>query len=248
MLRKLAIIGLGIGGFGLERTSLAVDEAPRKIQVSKTDQVDFKPGGILRLTNSTGTLTVEGWDQPKAEITTTKSTKRAYSGAENAKPSAELDKVRVTEQAKGDELVLVTEFPRHRPWPPGNPWGAATDFDLDYFIRVPRNTRLIISEHDVGEVHIENLSGDIDATVLQGELMLHLAEDGKYSINAKTDFGNVNCDFQGMERRRKWLTGHQWIREEPAGAQKLNLKVGYGDVVILKTQIPKAPASLLPVH
>lgn len=243
MLRKLAMIGLGIGC-----AALAIDEAPQKIQVSKTEQVDFPPGGVLRLTNSIGTLTVAGWDQPKAEITTAKSTKRAYSAVESAKFSAELDKVRVTTQHNGNDLVVATDFPRHRAWPPGNPWGSGADFDLDYVIHVPRNTRLIVSDHDVGEIHIDDLTGDIDVTLLQGEVMLHLPENGKYAIDAKTDYGNVNCDFPGVQKRRRWFTGHEWEGEQPAGAQKLNLKVGYGDVVILKIQVPKAPPSLLSSH
>ncbi len=242
MLRKLAIVGLGIGWM-----SFAIDQAPQKIQVSKTEQIDFQPGGVLRLTNSTGTLTVEGWDQPKAEITTIKSTKRAYASGENTKFSAVLDSVHVTAQHKGDELVVATNFPRHRAWPPGNPWGDGANFDLDYLIRIPRNTRLIIAGHDVGEIHIDDVAGDIDVTLLQGEVMLHLPQDGKYAINAKTDYGNVNCDFPGEEKRRRWLTGHQWVTGDSAGAQKLNLRVGYGDVVILKTQIPKAPPSTLAV-
>ncbi len=240
MLQKLAIIGVSVCW-----AVFAIDQSPQKIEVSKTEKIDFKSGGVLRLTNSIGNLTIEGWDQPQVEITSVKSTKKAFSAAESAKGSAELDKVHITAERKGDEVVIAEDFPRHRPFPPSNPWGAGTNFDLDTRIRAPRDTKLVIAGHDVGEIHVDDLINDIDVTLLQGAVTLHLPENGSYAINARTDFGNVNCDFPGGEKRRGWLTGHEWAGGDSQGAHKLNLKVGYGDVVILKTQIPKAPPSLL---
>jgi hypothetical protein len=234
---KLWAVGIGAGCL-----LLAVTEPPQKVEISKTESMDFAPGGVLRLTNSIGYLTVEGWDEPRLEITTVKSTKKAVAAGDRAKASAELDKVHVTVERKGNEATIATDFPRHRVYPPPAPWGHATHFELEYRIRVPRDTRLIVANHDVGEIHVEDLINDIDVHLEQGEVMLHLAEDGRYSINATSDFGNVNCDFPGEEKRRRWLTGHRWVSEEKAGTHKLNLKVGYGDVVILKIRVPKSPA------
>ena len=56
----------------------ANDEVPRKIQVTKTEHADLSAGGTVRFKNSTGELTIEGWDQPGVEITTIESTKIAY--------------------------------------------------------------------------------------------------------------------------------------------------------------------------
>src|SRR5580704_17744521 len=44
--------------------------------VTKTERFDFPAGGTLRLKNSIGELTVEGWDQPGIEITTIKSPRK----------------------------------------------------------------------------------------------------------------------------------------------------------------------------
>ena len=42
-------------------------------------------------------------------------------------------------------MVIATEFPRHRDFPPGNPWGHGVSFDLEYQIHVPRDARLVVS-------------------------------------------------------------------------------------------------------
>ena len=254
MRKRLAVIAascalLAVATLGAATESAVPQglDAPRKkIQAIKTDRVDFPQGGVLRLINSTGTLTIIGWDQPLLEMTTTKTTKQAFRDSERAKATSELDKVNVSAERKGNEVVIATEFPRHRDFPPGNPWGPGTNFELEYQIHVPRDAKLVISRHDVGEVHIDGLTNDVDANLLQGALLLHLPEDGKYAIDAKTDFGHVNCDFAGEQKSRRWLTGHRWVNENPGdGAHMLNLRVGYGDVVILKTRIPKQPPSLL---
>ncbi len=242
MLHKLAILALGASS-ALLAVDAPLKEAP---PVTNTQRVDFPAGGTLRLTNSIGTLTVEGWDQPQMELTTIKSVKSTLSPSERRKFSEELDQVRINVEGKPAEILIDTSFPRHRGFPPGNPWGPGVKFDLEYRIHVPRDAKLVVAGHDVGEIHVDDLINDISVNLLQGEILLHLPQDAKYSIDAETDFGNVNCDYPGEEKRRRWLSGHRWVSGESAhGAHKLDLKVGYGDVVILKTQVPSAPPSLI---
>ena len=121
--------------------------------MSKTERMDFPSGGTLRLTNSIGVLTVEAWDRPDVEITTIKSTKVAYDAREREKATHELDRVRVTAERRGDELVITTDFPRYRAFPP-YPLAGETNFDLEYRIKAPSTARLI-ADHDVGEVNID---------------------------------------------------------------------------------------------
>ena len=118
---------------GLSCLLAANDEAPQKIQVTKTEHADLAAGGIVRLKNSTGELTIEGWDQPGVEITTTKSTKLAYSatGAEHDKAAHMLNQVRVSAATEAGELVITTDFPRHRRFLP-RPSVGSTDFDLGF--------------------------------------------------------------------------------------------------------------------
>ena len=116
-------------------------------------------------------------------------------------------------------------------------------FPLRMSIKAPSATRLI-ADHDVGEVNIDGLEGDIHVTLLQGEIMLHVPEEGRYNITAKSDFGGVQSDFPGVEKRRRWIIGHRIVNEDSPAAHTLNLRVGFGDIIILKTRVPKPPEPL----
>jgi hypothetical protein len=239
-IRILAILGFGAACL------LAADGTKQKVQVSKTERIDFPSGGTLRLTNSIGVLTVEAWDRPDVEITTIKSTKIAYDASDREKAAHELERVHVVAERRADELVITTDFPRYRTFPPPYPLAGKANFDLEYRIKAPSAAR-VIADHDVGEVNIDGLVGDIQVTLLQGEILLHLPEEGRYNITAKSDFGNVNSDFPGQEKRSRWIIGHRIVNANSAAAHKLNLRVGFGDIIILKTRVPKPPGPLVPV-
>jgi len=40
-------------------------------------------------------------------------------------------------------------------------------------------------EHQLGEVHVEDVTGDIDVRVLRGQVTLRLPQDGRYAIDAR---------------------------------------------------------------
>jgi hypothetical protein len=230
MTRILAVIG-----FGTALLLRGADEPKQQVRVSNTEHLDFVPNGTLRLTNSIGVLTVEAWDRTDIEITTIKSTKLEYEARDREKETHELDKVHVGAERHGDELVVTTTFPRNRLL---HPVAGEGNFDLEYHIKAPNNTR-IVANHHVGDVNVDGLVGDIQATLLEGQITLHLPEEERYTITAKSRFGHVNSDFPGLQKRRWWLLGHHAENEDSTATHKLNLKVGYGDIVILKTQVPK---------
>lgn len=233
MIQRLVVIGLSV-------SCLLLAEGPprQKVQISRTERIDFRAGGVLRIKNSIGELTVEGWDRTDVEITTVKSTKVDYSTQERDKAVQELNRIHVTAQRDGDELVITTDFPGGRVLP--RFLGGPAGFDLEYRIKVPASTRLI-ADHDVGEVHVDNLTGDIQVALHEGEITLHLPQEGQYTTDAKSNFGGVFSDYPGQEKRRFWLLGHRMVKQDSPAAHKLNLRVGYGDIIILKTRIPKTP-------
>jgi len=205
----------------------------RDIEHTKTQTVPFPPGGVLRLKHSVGDLNIEGWDNPNVEITTIASSKLEYGERDRARVKSELDKVTVATERHGDELVITTAFPRGV-----FPLFGSGGIDLVYHLSVPRAARLVI-DHRVGAVNVEGVAGDIDAKLREGEIMLHLPEDAQYSIDARTACGNVNSDFPG-ERQRGWF-GQKGLENLPLPARTLRLRVGYGDIVLLKIRIPKYP-------
>jgi hypothetical protein len=206
---------------------------PLKAQITKTESFDFPPGGVLHMVNSTDELSIEGWDCPCVEITTIKS-RHIYATREQE--TAGLDRIQVTAARVGNELVLTTAFPRYDVFPPPIPIVAGGHFRLEYRIHAPRNAGVIV-DHEAGEVHIENIAGDIRVKVLKGQINLRLPEDNTYAIDAKTDAGNIYSDFAGRWHHRIWPTGVRYEQASAAG-HKLYLRAGYGDIAILKIRRP----------
>ena len=231
MKRMLAIM-LGIGCL-----LTANDETPRKIQATSTQHADLPVGGVVHLKNSTGELRIEGWDQPGVEVTTIKSTKLAYAaaGAERDKASHMLDDVKVSVAREGNEVVIDTVYPRHKRFLP-RPSVGARDFDLEYVVRVPKDAKLVV-DHDAGEIHFDDVNGDVHATMNQGTITLRLPAAGQYTIDADSRIGNVTSDFPGTTTRRHF--GHAFLQGTQA-AHSLYLRTGYGDIIILRIYNPPA--------
>ena len=232
---KLALIGLCVACL-----LLGDDEARQKVQVSKTEKMDFPVNGTLRLQNSTGELTIEGWDQPGVQITTTKSSKEEYLAKDRDKATKELDRVQVSAKQNGNELVITTEYPRHRAFPYVTPLQTVTNFDLEYVIKVPRNAKLIV-KHEDGDVHVDDVTGNIQATARQGLISLRLEGDTPPAIDAKSYIGTVNSDFGGKEKLQPLHFGHSFAEGAVTAPQNLHLKITFGDIVILKAHEPKRP-------
>jgi hypothetical protein len=98
------------------------------------------------------------------------------------------------------------------------------------------NAKLAV-EHGAGEVHVDNLRSDIRVNLSNGGVTLSLPPDSRYNIDAKCTIGDVTSDFPGLAKRSPWLFGHRFV-EATAEAPSLHLRVGYGDITILKIQKP----------
>jgi len=166
-------------------------------------------------------LTIEGWSRPDMEITTTQP-----------------DNARVTTERRGSEVIVTTDYPKKR-FPRRNPFSGGNNFEVEYRIHVPATAHVVV-HHQVGEVYLDGLSSDIDVTMRQGQILLHLLEANRYAIEARSDYGSVISDFPGYETRRFWLVGHTFANDAPPGAAKLNLRARSGDIIILKQHTPEA--------
>jgi hypothetical protein len=241
-LPKAVIITLTLNALALSGLCAVADDLPKqKAMVTNTDHFDLPAGVALRLNNSIGQLTVTAWDEPGVEITTIKSSKVEFDPKAREKALQELGRVKITGARHGDELVIQSEYPKHPVL--ARPFTGLTDFDLEYQIKAPRNSRLMIS-HDVGQVFIDGMTGDIHATNHMGDVELHLPQDGQYDIDARVKFGAVNSDFPGHAQRRHWL-GHEFVHRGSPSLRKLYLRVGVGDIIVLKIRTPAAPAPLV---
>jgi hypothetical protein len=194
----------------------------------KTERLDFPSGGTLRVKNSTGELTVEGWDQPGIEITTIKSPKNAAAPVDRAQVKAELQK---------DEVVVTTTFPKHATLV--RPFTGLIDVRLEYRIKAPRNAHVVV-DHNNGEVHIDGITGELHVTDHKGLITIHVPQDGQYAIDAKAKLGAIDSDFPGREQH-KLKFGHTFVNQASPSSQKMYLRIGFGDITILALHRPQNP-------
>ena len=201
---KIALLG-----FCLSLALAAEEASDHYVRQTKTEQMDFPTGGLLRVNHAIGDLTIEGWDQPGIEISTTKTTKSEFDGQNRERAAQELEQVQITSERMGNELTLTETYPRHGRF---LFWPGTTNFDLDTHIFVPRNARLEVQGS--GDLYIHNVTGEIDTDVSHGTIVLRMPQQGHYDIDAKSKFGSVTSDFPGKEQRTTWLVGHDFIELE----------------------------------
>jgi hypothetical protein len=205
--------------------------------VTTTQTLDLPAGGTLHFRKSVGEMTIEGWDLPRVEIAAVKSVKAGY---DEKDATQWLERVRVHAERHENEIAVDTVYPKR--FPLARPFrdGGLSPIELEYRVRAPRNARLEI-EHQSGEVHLELMTGDIRVTDARGQITLYLL-DGQYAIDARSKLGAVDSDFPGRERRElEW--GHSYVEQAPAAAHKIYLRIGFGDITILKMQQPEEPAA-----
>jgi hypothetical protein len=206
-----------------------------KLQVSKTETAEFPANGTLRIQKSVGEITIEGWDQPGFEITTTRSMQDDVAAKDRDKAKQSLDAVHVAITHQGSDLIVTTEYPHRGP--------GGRNFDLEYRIRVPRTASIVVERH-TGEVHIDDVTGDVRASVGGGLIAMRLAGEKPLAIDARSKWGSVNSDYAGKETRRPFPFGHTFAEPPSTDAQKLHLRVGFGDIILLKEHNPRAPAPI----
>ena len=187
-----------------------------------TEHVDFAPGGLINVEDSTGELNITGWDQPSVEIITTRYTFKQERDKEKA--NARLKRLEVVQKTSGNGVLTITTSRKH-----------IADVHLDYQIMVPRNSRLVI-HHRIGDVVVTNVVGDIDATARFGDIVVQLPEPEHYAIDAKVRFGTVYSDFNDSKRH---FIGEKLAQDSSAGDAKLptarvNLRVGTGGITVEK--------------
>ena len=221
------------------------DNSSQKVRISKTENMEFPAGGTLRLQNSTGEVTIEGWDGSNVEIATTRSTKDEYAPQERDRAMRELDRVQIATKLNGNELVVTTEFPHHRAFPYAWPLSRVANVDLTYSIKVPRTAKIIV-KHDAGDVHVDDVAGNVQVEAVQGLIALRLAGDSPRSIDAKSKAGSVTSDFAGSGSRHPFPIGHQFVQSNSGASQNLHLRIGFGDIIILKASNPQPAIAATP--
>jgi hypothetical protein len=211
----------------------------REAEVTTTQSLEFGAKGTIQIVDSFGSLKVEGWDKEEVELTVTKRTQKKYEPKDLAKAAQGLERFKVTMEAVGETSLLVinTVYPS---WTPARVFRGKTNLKLDYLIKVPRQSALLI-KHGIGEVEVVNVSGDIEATASIGEVSLRLPEDQDYAVDARARIGDVSSEFgQTTHRQGLFAVGAKLAGEPAAPTRRIFLRVGIGDIQVSKLR-PEKP-------
>jgi hypothetical protein len=235
------------GVLALRLPALSDEYVKPQPEVTRTEQVDFSPGGLIRLDGAYGDLFVEGWDQPEVEITVTKSMRYKYESAQSQRAAQHMESIRVVPERRSPTELTISIMlpPRHRKWSPPLPSATKACVMLEYHLVVPRNSRLVIHQ-GVGNVLVRDVTGDIEAACRMGDILLWLSGSRTYSIDARSRAGTVSSDFSGAIRSH-FLFGQAFSSPNPAPSQRLHLRVGFGGIMIKpilpESETPPSPAS-----
>ena len=212
-------VWFGLSVLGMALPLAAQTEIRQVTQVTKTERVDFAPGGLIRLDTASGNLSVEAWDQPEVEITTVRS---SWKDA-RCEGTVQI----VTDKRSTSELAVMAIRPpvtrAQRMW-------NRCAIKVEELVHVPRDSRLVI-HHGAGYVSVSRVSGDIELTSHSGDIVVMLPDPGPYSIDAKSKIGAVSSDFEGTTHNTK-LAGENFAAGNASGARRIYLRMGLGDIAI----------------
>jgi len=189
-------------------------------QVRNTEHVPFQAGGTVRVENSYGYLTVEGWDEPEVQVTVTKSTN--HDGVHIALESTAPGEAAIRTNAPPARLLILR-------WPSRIRAGVMPD----YSILIPRDARLFV-QHDHGYVWINDVRGDLEVHSHTGDMIVALSEASPYAIDARVKFGSVWSDFDEGKRIGHFLLGSGFIQTPGSPAPRVRLRMGRGNITIVK--------------
>ena len=205
---------------------LADDLSKEGLSTTHTERFNVPAAGTIRLKNSFGEVDIDGWDRPEVEVTVVRSSGHFYDAKERAEAQRSLESAQIKAEQDGNDVVISTLLDRR------------SDIGISYRIKAPRASKLII-DHKSGGVTISNISGDIHATVVSGQITIALAAGGQYAIDTHCTIGDVYSDLDG-HYQRKHLLGKEFVRPSTASATNLYLRVRFGDIMILQPHAPPA--------
>jgi hypothetical protein len=249
MTRRLAAV-LFVAAFSLPGADGPAAKGPKQaFETTKTERMNFLPGGTIHLDNSYGYLTVEGWDEPEVEITVTRSTDRYFEPAQKDKAGKRLAQIQVVAERRSDrELAISTTTPVRKNLISSvlpdkrivftMPVHSQRGVTVEYTVHVPRNSSLVV-RHDNGYVWVSDVTGDIEVRSHTGDMIVMLPDPGPYSIDARTRFGSVSSDFT-VKSHHPFLVGTHFADPSQSPSRRIYLRMGRGSIT-LKNGSPSGP-------
>lgn len=211
---------------------LAADEVRRPIEVTSTQRVALEPAGTVRIDETWGEVTIDGWDQPAVEVTTTRRSARDRDPEDVADVRARLERFAAKLEATAPNEVSIVGLS-----PSGSvarPLGGKSGVKLAYAIRVPRGSRLVL-DNGAGTVRIAGVAGDIAVDSDVGEVTIAGPVDAATAIEAKSGVGDIDVagpTAHDGRLRRVALVGQPYSYAPAAPARRISVNLGVGSITI----------------
>jgi DUF4097 and DUF4098 domain-containing protein YvlB len=110
--------------------------------------------GTLTLSNINGDVTVTGYDGTTIEVDAVK----------HASSQERLDEIEIESSMKNGHVVIKVDIEDHRGW------DHNSDASVNFTIRVPRGTRLDEVELVNGDLDLDGIEGEVDASSVNGDV------------------------------------------------------------------------------
>ena len=229
MIRRIAppaLLVLAVAAIDTPAIQASTPQQP--IDVKTFQSVNFTRGGTVRIGGTVGELNVETWDQPHVEATLTRT---EYTDRdERDEKKRKLGRIGLAVAKRGNDVDVSVTIPKRifiARWLRGK-----TNATLVTRVMVPRDAKLVV-RHENGSVFIYDAANDVDAKARFGDIVLQLADPGRYGINAKVSVGGVYTDYSGRYRHPV-LVGEKFASNAPAGGHSVTLRVEIGGISIVK--------------
>ena len=171
------------------------------------ERAPLTPGGLIRLSNSSGDVMIEGWDRREVEVTVQPA----------GEASRQIPGVRLEQPSDGELKIGSIAPPSRR-------------FAGRYHIFAPRDSRLAI-DHRSGFIFVSGVTGDLDIRTRRGDIVLMLPNLASYSIDARDKFGIVSSDSKGLNKHCCVL-GERFASDSSPGSHHLRLRMGFGGITL----------------
>jgi hypothetical protein len=229
MIRRIAPLALLIlAAAAIESPAIEASTPQQPLEVKTVKSADFARGGTVRIGGTQGELNIETWDQPRVEATLTRT---EYTDAdERDRMKGKLERIGLAVEKHGSDVAVEVQIPKRifiARWLRGK-----TNATLVCRVMVPRDAKLVV-RHENGSVFVYGAANDVDAKARFGDIVLQLADPGRYGINAKVNVGGVYTDYSGRYRHPV-LVGEKYASDAPAGGHTVTLRVEIGGISIVK--------------
>lgn len=178
-MRKSVIFGMLLNGNFLLVLLLfsAFAAMPACASTEVFDQIyPLAVGGVFALSNTNGTVQVDGWDRNQVEV-------RAIKTALH--DPQDLQRVQIDVETGADSVAVATRYPR----------GSGVEVTVEYHIHVPYRIQLAALETVNGDVNVRGVSGIGVLNSINGNVEV-VDSDGRFS--ARTTNGDVRLQLRSL--------------------------------------------------